>query len=232
MSGGDEGGGTSPLWAGWARQLDAAGVVELVAGRRVVARVDAAGVLLPSRDLLVRWQHLGFADGEESPRLLGPSTGFLRLSVSRSWWAAHIVESTGEERRRAERELANGWAEPTVSFRSWRAVPVGAFGDWLSAEIVARAPLPDRFLLSPVTETSVFDRDTNRPVPLDRLPIGHVLRERLAAWGAAADTVPAAEGTTDEAWRRFLPDGRALALSLQEETGRPAAVWADCPDAP
>jgi hypothetical protein len=175
--------------------------------------------------------HLGFADGFEVDRFgLLPST--LTLSVSRTWWAEHIAASTGKERARAQREMANGWAKVTVAFKSSRNAPVEAFGEWLSAEAVTRAPLPDRFYLSPQVETSVFDRDTNRPVPLDRLPISHELRARIAAWGAAADSVPDAELGDATAWEHFLPEGRTLAASLQEETGRSAAVWDDCPDVP
>lgn len=219
------------MGAEWSRQLDETGVVELRAGRRVVARVDRDGVLLPARDLRVRWAHLGFADGAETARLdMAPST--LTLSVSRTWWAEHVAGSTGDERRRAEGELRDGWARPSVSFKTWSRVPVESFGEWLSAEAVTRAPMPDRFFLTPTPETSVFDRDSNRPVPLDRLPVSHELRARLAAWGAAADAVPAAERSTDAAWEPCLPEGRALAASLQDETGRPAAVWADCPEVP
>ena len=226
-----DGGSGSASWAEWSRQLDETGVVELTAGRRVVARVDRDGVLLPARDLRVPWARLGFAEGVEAGRLdMVPST--FTLWVSRTWWADHIAGSTGDERRRAERELRDGWALPSVPFKSWSRVPVESFGEWLSAEAVTRAPLPDRFSLTPTPETPVFDRDSNRPVPLDRLPVSHVLRARLAAWGAAADAVPVAERTTDAAWEAFLPEGRALAASLQEETGRPAAVWADCPDVP
>lgn len=206
-------------------------MVEFGAGRRVVARVDREGVFLPSRDLLVRWEHLGFADGDEGDRF-GPMPSTLTLSVSRPWWGAQIAASTGKERARAERELADGWASVTVSYKSWRRTPVESFAAWLSAEAVTRAPLPSRFYLSPDAETSVFDRDTNRPVPLGRLPISPDLRDRLAGWGAAAAAVPEAERSDPTTWERFLPAGRALAASLEEETGRSAAVWADCPDVP
>ncbi len=219
----------------WSRQLAETGVVELVAGREVVARVDLEGVLLPGRDLRVRWQHLGFADGRQSSRsswFSRSATGTLALSVSRPWWAAHIAGSTGEERDRAERELANGWATPTVSFRARTDPPVEVFAEWLSAEAITRAPIPERFYLSPAAETSVYDRDTNRPVPVDRLPVGPELRDRIAAWGAASAEMSGAAALDESAWARFLPEGRAIAVSMQEVTGLPTAVWEDCPELP
>lgn len=221
----------SQLWEDWSRQLRETGQVQLAAGRRVIATVNAEGVFLPARDLLVRWPHLGFADGGEYGRLDSlPST--LTLTVSRTWWSEHIAASTGKERRRAEREMAKGWATPSVSFNARSGAHVEAFGEWLSAEAVVRAPIPDRFYLSPAAGTPVFDRDSNRPVPLDRLPVSHSLRDRFAAWAAAGDAVPEEDRGRDETWEHFLPEGRALAAALQGETGRPAAVWADCPDVP
>lgn len=215
----------------WTRQLNEGGLVEFAAGRRLIARVNADGVALPTRDLLVRWMHLGFADGHQGSWFPWVPSA-LTLTVSRPWWARHIAASAGIERFRAKNELSNGWARPTVLFSPWFGAPVEAFGEWVSEEAVARAPIPDRFCLTPSTSTSVLDRDTNRPVPLDRLPIGDLLRERLAAWGAAAGAVPDEERAKDETWARFLPEGRALAADLQGETGRLAAAWADCPDMP
>jgi hypothetical protein len=78
----------------------------------------------------------------------------------------------------------------------------------------------------------VFDRDTSRRVPLDRLPISHGLRADVAAWGAAAADVPNLERSDDATWDRFWPTGRELAARLEQETGLPSAVWADCPEVP
>lgn len=219
------------LRAEWSRQLQQHGAVELTAGRRVIARVDAEGVRLPARGLLVPWAHLGFADGFEGAGSSGlPST--LSLTVSRTGWAAHIASSTGKERRRATRELEDGWATPTVRFKSWKDSRVEAFGEWLSGEVVERAPLPERFCLSPGKPGPLSDRDTNRPVPLERLPISEELRTRLVIWSDAAEDVPAAQRADEATWERFWPEGRVLAADLTRETGRQAAVWADCPDVP
>ncbi|WP_341241416.1 hypothetical protein [uncultured Nocardioides sp.] len=233
MFGGGKQRPAAELRAEWSRELSL-GAVELVAGRRVVARVDHEGVLLVARDLFVAWAHLGFADGSDpEPGLLLPKVpGTLTLTVSRPWWAEHIAGLTGRPRRRAERELKQGWARPTVPVVSRETVPVETFAEWLSAEAVTRAPLPDRFCLSPDPETSVSDRDTNRPVPLDRLPISHTLRDRIAAWGAAAGEVPEEQRILETTWEPFWTEGRPLAADLETETGRSAAVWADCPDVP
>lgn len=214
------------MWSEWSRGLSL-GAVELVAGRRVVARVDHEGVLLVARDLFVAWEHLGFADGLDP---LSTMPGSLAVAVSRPWWAERVSTLSGTERRRAQEELETGLVSVPVASR--RAVPVEAFGDWLSAEVIARAPLPGRLCLTPGLETSVLDRDSSRPVPLDRLPISHTLRDRLAAWGAAAGAVPDDERTATATWDGFLPEGRVLAADLETETGRSAAVWADCPDMP
>ena len=233
MFGGRKQGPAEDMWSEWSRGLSL-GAVELVAGRRVVARVDHEGVLLVARDLFVAWEHLGFADGSDpDPGLLLPKVpGDLALTVSRPWWAEHIAGLTGRPRRRAEGELEQGWARPRAVVMSRRRVPLEAFGEWLSAEAITRAPLPDRFCLSPDPETPVSDRDTNRPVPLDRLPISHTLRDRIAAWGAAAEAVPEEQRILDATWEPFWTEGRPLAADLETETGRPAAVWADCPDMP
>ncbi len=216
------------LWAKWSRELDL-GTVELQAGRQVVARVDRKGVLLVARDLFVGWEHLGFADGFEHG---SGAPGTLELRVSRPWWAEYIAGATGKEQRRAKRELDHGWARPRISVASRRPVGLEAFGEWLSNEVVTRAPLPERLCLSPDPETSVSDRDTNRPVPLDRLPISHTLRDRLTAWGAAAGKVPDDERILDATWEPFWVEGRVLAADLEAETGRSAAVWQDCPEMP
>lgn len=221
----------SPQWAEWSRRLHEDGVVELKAGWRVIARVDAEGVLLPSRDLLVRWKHLGFAEGLDGICLGGVPSEF-ELWVSRPWWATQIAGSTGRARRRAERELSDGWAQPKVRFHTWKPSHVEAFSAWLSAEAIVRAPLPERLCVTQVSQGPVLDRDTNRPVPLDRLSISESLSTRLADWLRAAEAIPAAQRGDDGAYDGFLPEGRTLAEDLERETGRPSAVWADCGDVP
>lgn len=211
----------------WTSALDAGGPVDLTAGDRLVARVDGAGVLLTEHDLVVPWVHLGWAFGESTTRFsLQP--GSLDLYVSRTWW----TDDLGREPLHPDPRGA--WeALLSTSFTSFRRpVPAEEFGEWLTGEAVRRAPLPARLALTPSPEDPVFDRDTSRRVPLDRLPISHSLRADVAAWGAAAADVPELERSDDATWDRFWPTGRELAARLEQETGRPSAVWADCPEVP
>ena len=216
------------LWAQWSRELSL-GVAELRTARpdQVVARVDQEGVLLVACDVFVAWKDLGLADGDDP---LSSMPGSLALAVSRDRWAEHLASLSARERERAERGVAEGWV--SVPVKSRRPVPVEAFAEWLEAELSTRAPLPDRFCLTPSPDTSVLDRDSSRRIPLDRLPISHTLRDRLAAWGAAAGRVPDKERVRESTWEPFALEGRVLAADLEAETGRSAAVWQDCPEMP
>ncbi len=85
---------TSREWDDWSRRLQVGGSVDLTVGDRVIVRVQGDGVWLPSRDLLVRWQHLGFADGWEQPRFSGSST------LSTGWSRGSLAPLTRVMRRR------------------------------------------------------------------------------------------------------------------------------------
>jgi hypothetical protein len=214
--------------ADWTASLDAGRPVELTAGDRLVVRVDAAGVLLTEADLLVTWMDVGSAWGVSTERFSG-RPGSLTLFVSRTWWTDQLGRTP------TERDARGAW-EPSIetTFRSFRRpVPAAELGDWLTEEVVRRAPLPERLALTPSADP-VFDRDSGRRVPLDRLALSHTLRADLLAWAAPAADVPDAHAQhgEDAAWERYWPPGRKLAARLEQETGRPSAVWADCPEVP
>ena len=214
------------LWAGWTAALDAGGPVELTAGDRLVVRVDGSGVLLPEVDLLVPWVHLGSAFGVSTERL-SARPGSLELFVSRTWWTDELGRTP------TERDARGAW-EPSVvtTIRSFRRpVPAEELGDWLTEEVVRRAPLPARLALTPSADP-VLDRDTGRRIPPDRLPLSHTLGADLVAWAAAAAELSDAERSDDATWERFWPPGRELAARVEQETGLPTAVWADCPEVP
>ena len=215
------------LWAGWTSALDAGRPVELTAGDRLVVSVDTAGLLLPEVDLLVPWVHLGSAFGVSTERF-SARPGSLALFVSRRWWTDELGRTP------TERNARGAW-EPSVetTFRSFRrSVPAEELGDWLTEEVVRRAPLPARLSLTPSPADPVLDRDTGRRVPLDRVPLSHALRADLVAWAGAAADLSDAERTDDATWERFWPPGRTLAARVEQETGLVTAVWADCPEVP
>lgn len=223
---------TSRAHQDWTDQLDRQGVVELTAGDQVVARVDHDGVHLPSEDLLVPWRALAFAFGHRT-RHWGVERGELELTVSRTWWTQTLGRSRAQGRPAPYRD--NGWeASLAVGYERFgrRRIPVDDFAEWLEDQAVRRAPLPDRLCLTPHADRPVLDRDSNRDVPLDRLPLSHQLRADIEAWGALGDDVPS-EGRSDDAtWEPLWASGRALAARVEEETGRRTAVWADCPEVP
>ena len=186
---------TSRDWDDWSRRLEAGGSVDLTVGDNMVVRVQGDGVWLPSRDLLVRWQHLGFADGWEQPRFSG--------------------------------------VPYRLEFRSWRRrVPLESFAEWLTQQAEDRAPIPERLCITPVADGQVMDRDTNRSVALDRLPITHELRSRLVAWGQAGSSLARDNAADEAAWESLKPEGRKLARALEVETGRPSVTWWDTTDMP
>ena len=212
----------------WSQLVDAGDVAELHVGGQVLASADADGVRLPTLEVVVPWLHLGWAHGESLPAGLLRRRARLLVVVSRPWWSEHLADRVG---RNVPSPLGSGWnAELEVEAGSARQAPVEEFADWLTDEAVTRAPLPTRLCLTPSPHDPVSDRDTNRPVPLDRLPISHALRADVAAWGAGADRVedPTAEGV----WDPFWPPGRELAARLEQETGLASAVWPDCPEVP
>jgi hypothetical protein len=201
--------------------------VELLAGARPVVRVDAAGVLVHQLDLLVPWIRLGVVVGFPTSRF-STEQGALDLYVSRTWWTDELGRAP------QHRDERGAWEALLVTtFTSfWRPVPGGDFADWLTAEAVLRAPLPPRLALTPAPGRCAFDRDSGRDVPLDRLPISHSLRADLEAWAAGAATVPDLDQFDGTTWEQFWPPGRELASRVEQETGLPTAVWADCPEVP
>lgn len=210
----------------WSQLVDHGGA-ELQVGRQLLASAGSDGLRLPTVDLLVPWVHLGWAHGESPTSSLLTQRARLLVVVSRPWWSEHLADRVG---RAVPSILGSGWnAEVEVVARGRRA-PVEEFADWLSDEVVTRAPLPARLCLTASSQAPVSDRDTNRPVPLERLPISHALRADIAAWGAGADRVedPGADGV----WDVFWPPGRELAARLEQECGLPSAVWPDCPEVP
>jgi len=211
----------------WTDRLAAGGQVELGVGGQVLASAGAAGLRLPTMDLLVPWVHLGWTLGESRPAGIARHRARLLVVVSRTWWSEHLADRVG---RAVPSVLGSGWNAEVEVEANGRRAPVEEFADWLTDEAVTRAPLPARLCLTPSPQHPVSDRDTNRPVPLERLPASHTLRTDVAAWGAGAAEVedPAAAGV----WDRFWPPGRDLAARLQQETGLPTAVWPDCPEVP
>lgn len=211
----------------WSQLVESGRAAELHVGGRLVASAATDGLRLPTMDLLVPWVHLGWALGETLPA--GPFRQRARLlvMVSRPWWSEHLADRVG---RAVPSVLGSGWNAEVEVVATGRRAPVEEFGDWLSEEVVTRAPLPARLCLTPSSQRPVSDRDTNRPVPLERLPVSHTLRADVATWGAGADRVedPTAEGV----WDGFWPPGRELAARLEQETGLPSAVWPDCPEVP
>ncbi|WP_300540360.1 hypothetical protein [uncultured Nocardioides sp.] len=223
---------TSRDWDDWSRRLEAGGSVDLTVGDNMVVRVQGDGVWLPSRDLLVRWQHLGFADGWEQPRFSGVPYR-LELIVSRPWWAEQVAQKTGRAMEDVLSDLAGTHATVDVEFRSWRRrVPLESFAEWLTQQAEDRAPIPERLCITPVADGQVMDRDTNRSVALDRLPITHELRSRLVAWGQAGSSLARDNAADEAAWESLKPEGRKLARALEVETGRSSVTWWDTTDMP
>lgn len=223
---------TSRAHQDWTDQLDRQGVVELTAGDQVVARVDRDGVHLLSEDLLVPWRALAFAHGY-STRHWGVERGELELTVSRTWWTETLGTTSEEGSPAPFRDT--GWEAivPVHYQRFGRGrTPVEEFAEWLQEHAVRRAPLPDRLCMSPGDDRPIFDRDSNRDVPLDRLPLSHQLRADIEAWGASGDDVPSDQRSDEGTWEPLWASGRDLAARVQQETGRPTAVWADCPEVP
>lgn len=223
---------TSREWDDWSRRLEVEGSVDLTVGDNILVRVQGDGVWLPSRDLLVRWEHLGFADGWEQPRFSGAPYR-LELIVSRPWWAEQVAQKTGRAIRDVLSDLAGTHATVDVEFRSWRrGVPVESFAEWLTQQAEDRAPIPERPCITPAGSRPVLDRDTNRPIPVDRLPISHELQSRLLVWGEAGAALAGDATADDTAWEALKPEGRELASALEAETGRPSVTWWDTTDMP
>lgn len=212
---------------GWTSALDAGRPVELSAGDRLVVRVDAEGVFVRQLDVLVPWVHLGMAIGHSTSRFSWEQ-GALDLYVSRTWWTDELGRAP------QHRDERGAWEAVLVTtFTSfWRPVPAMELAEWLTEQAVRRAPLPPRLAITPAPERLVFDRDSGRDVPLDRLPLSYVLRADLEAWAGGAAAVSEQHWTDETSWEPFWPPGRELAARLEQETGRPTAVWADCPEVP
>ena len=222
--------GTGP--ESWAAQLAEAGRVEFnqppkrVLGIRVgepetVLVVSTAGVRLVARELDLPWDVIG--------PVFGWTGDELDIGVSAPFWETHIAQASGAERRRAILERGRGWPMVTLPCR----VETEPFAEWLTLEVQQRAALPHLLCLSPSgARTPLIDQDTRREVPLDRLGISASLRETLERWSARADQVAQAERKVSATWDAFAPEGRHLAVQLEQELRGRAKVgyWEDLPD--